>query len=146
MKLESPWGKHFLIGRNVYIYRHDSASLVALKPMLLIITVGVHYQVYCTVKYKSRVTLKLISLQTDDKGVFATSLSEEYSLAAEAFNLNAEQLWQMSYQAIDFIFAGDDIKQQLRQKWNKSKDGVFSELTETGMKEDIASTKNWYLN
>ncbi|XP_034850005.1 adenosine deaminase-like protein isoform X2 [Mirounga leonina] len=44
---------------------------------------------------------------TDDKGVFATHLSQEYQLAAETFNLNQSQVWDLSYESIDYIFASD---------------------------------------
>lgn len=58
-----------------------------------------------------------ITLQTDDKGVFCTDLSQEYQLAASTFGLSRESVWNLSQQAIDCIFAEDGVKQQLRQKW-----------------------------
>lgn len=58
-----------------------------------------------------------ITLQTDDKGVFCTDLSQEYQLAASTFGLSRECVWNLSQQAIDCIFAEDSVKQQLRQKW-----------------------------
>lgn len=57
------------------------------------------------------------SLQTDDKGVFSTDLSQEYQLAASTFGLSHEAVWKLSQQAIDCIFAPETVKQQLRQKW-----------------------------
>lgn len=54
---------------------------------------------------------------TDDKGVFATDLSQEYKMAATTFGLDQEAIWKLSQQAIDYIFASDTVKQQLKQKW-----------------------------
>ena len=66
--------------------------------------------------------IALISLkQTDDKGVFSTCLSEEYSLMAKMFDLTKEQVWELSFKSIDCIFAGDNIKDLLRKTWNNEK-------------------------
>lgn len=64
-------------------------------------------------------------LQTDDKGVFCTDLSQEYQLAASTFGLSREAVWDLSQQAIDCIFAQDGVKQQLRQKWADMKPQVL---------------------
>lgn len=53
-------------------------------------------------------------MQTDDKGVFSTTLSEEYCLAASNFGLTKQDLWQLSLDAINHIFEDDEIKTQLR--------------------------------
>lgn len=42
--------------------------------------------------------------QTDDKGVFTTSLTEEYCIAAETFSLSRHDLWTLSLGAIDAVF------------------------------------------
>lgn len=55
---------------------------------------------------------------TDDKGVFATDLSQEYKMAATTFGLDREAIWKLSQQAIDYIFAPDTVKEQLKQKWS----------------------------
>ncbi|CAJ1056421.1 adenosine deaminase-like protein [Xyrichtys novacula] len=62
---------------------------------------------------------------TDDKGVFSTDLSQEYQLAASTFGLSHEDVWKLSQQAIDCIFAPDDMIQQLKQKWVDMKPQVF---------------------
>jgi len=67
----------------------------------------------------------VIYLQTDDKGVFATSLSREYALAAETFNLARENLWDLSYDSINYIFADDVVKKHLRTTWNQVKLDCF---------------------
>lgn len=64
-------------------------------------------------------------LQTDDKGVFCTDLSQEYQLAASTFGLSREAVWNLSEQAIDCIFAQDGVKQQLRHKWADMKPQVL---------------------
>ncbi|XP_005987823.1 adenosine deaminase-like protein isoform X1 [Latimeria chalumnae] len=65
-------------------------------------------------------------LCTDGKGVFATDLSQEYQLAASVFNLSPSQMWDISYQAIDYIFASDDIKSKLRRRWNNLRPGLLN--------------------
>ncbi|XP_032401663.1 N6-Methyl-AMP deaminase isoform X1 [Xiphophorus hellerii] len=62
---------------------------------------------------------------TDDKGVFCTDSSQEYQLAASAFGLRPEAVWTLSERAVDCIFAGDEVKQQLRQKWTELKPGLL---------------------
>uniref|UniRef100_A0A8C6BL90 N6-Methyl-AMP deaminase n=1 Tax=Monodon monoceros TaxID=40151 RepID=A0A8C6BL90_MONMO len=62
---------------------------------------------------------------TDDKGVFATHLSQEYQLAAETFHLTQSQVWDLSYESISYIFASDSTKSDLRKKWNHLKPKVF---------------------
>ncbi|XP_008410173.1 N6-Methyl-AMP deaminase [Poecilia reticulata] len=62
---------------------------------------------------------------TDDKGVFCTDLSQEYQLAASAFGLRPDAVWTLSERAVDCIFAGDEVKQQLRQKWTELKPGLL---------------------
>jgi len=64
-------------------------------------------------------------LQTDDKGVFATSLSREFAVAAETFNLTQQNLWDLSYDSINYIFADDAVKEQLRTAWNHLKSDCF---------------------
>lgn len=58
---------------------------------------------------------------TDDKGVFNTSLSEEYAIAARTFGLGRTEVWQLSLASIDAIFADDSVKQMLRDTWEKLK-------------------------
>ncbi len=57
------------------------------------------------------------SFQTDDKGVFSTSLSREYHLAAEIFGLTKQQLRQISYDTIDYAFTQPQVKTDLKQQW-----------------------------
>ncbi|KYO21410.1 adenosine deaminase-like protein isoform X1 [Alligator mississippiensis] len=60
-------------------------------------------------------------LCTDDKGVFATDLSQEYQLAAKTFNLSPAQMWDLSYESINYIFASSIVKSKLKEQWCKLK-------------------------
>lgn len=55
--------------------------------------------------------------QTDDKGVFSTNLSEDYRIAAETYNLQNDDLWRISNESINYIFADDATKTSLRDEW-----------------------------
>ncbi|VUC34147.1 unnamed protein product [Clonostachys rosea] len=57
----------------------------------------------------------LISLATDDVGVFGSSLSNEYSLVAQYFNLDKAGICALARQGIDAIFGGDEEKKRLRE-------------------------------
>ncbi|XP_075972675.1 adenosine deaminase-like protein [Anticarsia gemmatalis] len=52
---------------------------------------------------------------TDDKGVFSTSLSQEYRICAETFNLTPSKLARLSLNACQYIFA-DDTRKMLNDK------------------------------
>ncbi|KAF3451696.1 hypothetical protein FNV43_RR07792 [Rhamnella rubrinervis] len=54
-------------------------------------------------------------LCTDDVGVFSTSLCHEYSLAASAYGLGRREIFQLAKDAIEFIFADDGVKKDLRE-------------------------------
>ncbi|XP_060072113.1 adenosine deaminase-like protein [Ylistrum balloti] len=58
---------------------------------------------------------------TDDKGMFDTTLSEEYAIAARTFKLDRQSVWTLSLASIDAIFADDVVKQTLRNKWHELK-------------------------
>ena len=53
-----------------------------------------------------------IVICTDDKGVFSTTLSEEYAIAGETFFLSQEQLRQLASHAVEHIFE-HDLKNEL---------------------------------
>ncbi|KAK6149782.1 hypothetical protein DH2020_017307 [Rehmannia glutinosa] len=61
--------------------------------------------------YKSNHPLILC---TDDAGVFSTSLSAEYALASSTFGLGKREMFELVQQAIDFIFACDRVKAELK--------------------------------
>ncbi|CAG9762326.1 unnamed protein product [Ceutorhynchus assimilis] len=59
-------------------------------------------------------------LATDDKGVFNTSLSEEFLHIHKASKLNELELWTISYKSIEYSFASAEEKNFLRfslEKW-----------------------------
>ncbi|XP_027087899.1 N6-mAMP deaminase-like [Coffea arabica] len=56
-----------------------------------------------------------VSLCTDDMGVFSTSLSHEYRLAASAYGLGMKEMHTLARDAINFIFAGNDAKEELKE-------------------------------
>ena len=64
--------------------------------------------------------------QTDDKGVFSTTLSEEYSIMARTFNLTEEQVWNLSFSGIDHIFEGEAVKNDLKELWKTEKEKLMS--------------------
>lgn len=67
-----------------------------------------------------------ISICTDDKGVFSTSLTKEFLLASNTFKLTEKDLWRLSYDSISYIFADDSIKTSLREHWNIIKSDVLA--------------------
>jgi adenosine deaminase len=56
-----------------------------------------------------------VVLCTDDSGVFATTLSQEYAIAAASFGLDHQQLIELASRAVEYCFCGEQEKQQLRQ-------------------------------
>ncbi len=61
-------------------------------------------------------------LCTDDSGVFHTTLSKEYAIAAQAFKLSQIDLWQLSRQAIEHTFLSTQEKKDLHQRWAQQPD------------------------
>ena len=59
--------------------------------------------------------------------MFSTTLSNEYSVAADTFNLSRDQVWQLSLDSIDHLFSDDEVKRKLRHKWGQLKDHVFAD-------------------
>ena len=52
-------------------------------------------------------------VETDDVGVFRSTLSNEYLLIAQAFNLSRDDLINLCDQAVEAIFGGKYQKQRL---------------------------------
>ena len=67
-----------------------------------------------------------ITLQTDDKGVFSITLSEEYSIMAKTFNLKEEEVWDLTLNSIDYIFENDSVKNALKETWKAEKQKIMS--------------------
>lgn len=67
-----------------------------------------------------------ITLQTDDKGVFSITLSEEYSIMAKTFNLTEEEVWDLTLNSINYIFENDSVKNALKETWKAEKQKIMS--------------------
>ncbi|XP_061345509.1 N6-mAMP deaminase [Gastrolobium bilobum] len=59
-------------------------------------------------------------LCTDDSGVFSTSLSNEYKIAASSLGLGRKEMFDLSKNAVDFIFADSLVKEDLRTTFNSA--------------------------
>lgn len=57
-----------------------------------------------------------VVLCTDDSGVFATTLSQEYAITAAAFGLDQQQLIELASRAVEYCFCSEQDKQLLRHK------------------------------
>ena len=57
--------------------------------------------------------------QTDDKGVFHTSLSREYEIAGTTFDLGREELAKLCVASVQYAFATTEEKNMLLSKINK---------------------------
>jgi adenosine deaminase len=66
-----------------------------------------------------------ICLCTDDTGVLATDITNEYIMAARAFGISRRRLYDISNRSIDMIF-DSSIKDKLKKKF---KDFSISALT-----------------
>ncbi|KAG2440340.1 hypothetical protein HXX76_004445 [Chlamydomonas incerta] len=56
-----------------------------------------------------------VVLCTDDSGVFGTTLSREYAIAAAAFKLPVSALHELARRSVEYTFASEAEKAQLRQ-------------------------------
>ncbi|CAI7907897.1 unnamed protein product [Closterium sp. NIES-53] len=56
---------------------------------------------------------------TDDSGVFSTTLSREYALAAAAFNLSDDHIIELARKSIDFAFLPSETKALLRDSFQQ---------------------------
>jgi adenosine deaminase len=53
-------------------------------------------------------------LQTDDCGIFNSSLSEEYIKFSQLVNLNVNQLKKLNVSSISYSFASDEEKNNIK--------------------------------
>jgi len=58
-----------------------------------------------------------VVLCTDDKGVFSCTLSGEYSIAAQTFGWTNQDLYNLSFSALEHSFLGFEEKEELRKVW-----------------------------
>lgn len=65
------------------------------------------------VLFRLRSGLLIMNIQTDDVGVFGSPVSNEYLLAAQYFDLDGDDLIELSRSAVASIFGGDGEKARL---------------------------------
>ena len=72
-------------------------------------------------------------LQTDDKGVFSTTLSKEYEEAAKAFALSPSDLCRYALKSVAYSFASSTEKELLSEKFRKfcSSEGLSEIIFQT---------------
>lgn len=75
-------------------------------------SIEVHHFAYL---YKAKHPLVLC---TDDTCVFNTTLSEEYKYAADSFGLGRWEMFELSRNAVEYIFADNGVKNDLRKYFN----------------------------
>ncbi|KAF7840647.1 adenosine deaminase-like protein [Senna tora] len=59
-------------------------------------------------------------LCTDDSGVFSTSLSNEYKIAATSLGLGKKEVFELSKNSIEFVFADSGVKEELRKNFDSA--------------------------
>ena len=65
-----------------------------------------------------------VVLCTDDHGVFHTSLSKEYAIAAKAFNLSEDDLWTLTLRSTDYTFLSASSKAELKAMMQRRRGAV----------------------
>ena len=55
-------------------------------------------------------------LCTDDCGVFHTTLSKEYAIAAQAFHLSREDMCNLVLKSVEYTFVAEAKKAELRKR------------------------------
>ncbi|KAG6504383.1 hypothetical protein ZIOFF_036716 [Zingiber officinale] len=66
-----------------------------------------------------------VALCTDDSGLFSTSLSNEYHLAASTFGLNKRDMFILARSAIQFSFADLEVKEELSKIFCEAEGTLF---------------------
>ncbi|XP_074560123.1 N6-mAMP deaminase [Curcuma longa] len=66
-----------------------------------------------------------LALCTDDSGLFSTSLSNEYRLAASTFGLNKRDMFILAQSAIQFSFADLEVKEELSKIFCEAEGTLF---------------------
>ena len=60
-----------------------------------------------------------VALCTDDCGVFDTSLSKEFAIAAGAFSLSKRELFALAHRAASLSFASDHQEARLQETFHQ---------------------------
>lgn len=69
-----------------------------------------------------------LAISTDDSGVFNITLTNEYHIIAETFQLGRRGLFAMAERAVDLTFATEQEKQVLRLQFAQLKQNLISDL------------------
>lgn len=65
-----------------------------------------------------------LTLCTDDTGVFSTTLSKEYAMAATAFGLGKKDLFQLARNSIEFSFVEEYAMRELRELFDLAEEAL----------------------
>ncbi len=65
-----------------------------------------------------------VVLCTDDQGVFQTSLSKEYAIAAQAFQLTEDDLWTLVLRSVEYTFLSNAAKAELTDLMQRRQDAL----------------------
>ncbi|EFJ44760.1 hypothetical protein VOLCADRAFT_64498 [Volvox carteri f. nagariensis] len=76
-----------------------------------------------------------VVLCTDDSGVFGTTLSKEYAIAAAAFKLPLGALWELARRSVEFVFGGEEEKRRLRGLMDRERPLMLGAKIERGNDE-----------
>lgn len=68
--------------------------------------------------------MKLLPLQTDDYGVFQTSLTREFQICVDVYGMDKLQLIELTENANKFSFANESEKQLIAEKIEEFKKNV----------------------
>lgn len=107
------------IGHACFLEEAEWESLKSLKiPVEICLTSNVRTECVSSIYdhhfvdlYKSNHPLALC---TDDSGMFSTSLSNEYYLAASTFGLDREDMLKLARKAIEYGFVDNSVKDAVR--------------------------------
>ena len=47
---------------------------------------------------------------------------------ARTFNLTEEQVWNLTFKSIDYIFGGENLKDDLKELWKTEKEKIIFSL------------------
>lgn len=56
-----------------------------------------------------------VVLCTDNPGILNATLTDHYALVQRELGLSEQELWALSEKSIEYIFAGEEVKAQLRE-------------------------------
>ncbi|XP_062709458.1 adenosine deaminase-like protein [Aedes albopictus] len=69
-----------------------------------------------------------VCINTDDFGVFDTSLSQELQICSKVFGLSQEDIIKLQERTIDYTFANEQEKVQLRETFTNFKNSLIADV------------------